>query len=447
MSLPTLITLSLLLADPAWALEGLEEAPSQTEAPKQGKKPAPRPTPRPTPRPAPSPRPAPTPRPTGPTTRPAPRPTPRPTGPTTRPSPKPSQPTRPAPPSRPPTGGGDRPTTRPPTGGSPPPTARPPTTRPPSSGNRPVTRPPTHGRPPSYRPPPPSRHPPSRYNPYWYNPRPVSRAVPWYYVYYPPYYAPYYPWHLRWYVHPYARYWWPVSHWVWLGGPVYPWTIGWAAPVRPGWVWVSAVAVGTAAAVTANNRRASEPGHYEPAQEPPQEYVYVEGFWVGDGYVEGFYRLQSRGDDWLWVDGRYTEDRVYQWGYWMPRKAPPQGYRWEPGFFDGERWVEGYWRPVERAGFTWVNSFFNEEGEFTTGYWAPTEEKQGMTWIPGWFDGTSWVEGYWADSREVQKANLEDFEPGDPDPQAQKQAPRNEKKAKTPEELDKPIAIPVETGS
>ena len=43
---------------------------------------------------------------------------------------------------------------------------------------------------------------------------------------------------------------------------------------------------------------------------------------------------------------------------------------------------------------------------------APAPEPpSGMVWIPGWFDGTEWVEGEWVSQEEYDKADPEKWEP------------------------------------
>lgn len=224
--------------------------------------------------------------------------------------------------------------------------------------------------------------------------------------------------------------------------------MAWVAPVRPGFVWVAATAVVVTAAASSQQGDPENvtPGYYVPEKpEPEPGYVYVQGFWVGENYIEGYYRLESRpGDTWMWMDGVYLEDGTYQWGTWVPRKQPPEGFVWEPGFFDGKTWNDGFYRPMERAGYEWVPALYNDDGGFNTGYWAPTEDKSGQTWVPGWFDGKTWVQGYWVTEAEARNADPEDWSPGASDPQAERypeDTPNNE-----PDDSQdlQPIAIPVD---
>jgi hypothetical protein len=34
-----------------------------------------------------------------------------------------------------------------------------------------------------------------------------------------------------------------------------------------------------------------------------------------------------------------------------------------------------------------------------------------MVWIPGWFDGNEWIDGYWEDQQTYQNTDLESWQP------------------------------------
>ena len=95
----------------------------------------------------------------------------------------------------------------------------------------------------------------------------------------------------------------------------------------------------------------------------------------------------------------------------MPTRPGPEGYVWEPGFYDGETYVDGFWRPQYRRGYAWVGSFYDDDGIFHGGYWMPAQDEAGYTWVPGWFDGNAWVEGYWVRDDEFQNADVENWQP------------------------------------
>ena len=217
------------------------------------------------------------------------------------------------------------------------------------------------------------------------------------------YYRPYYT---RWYQHPYYRYRYSTSVVVNFGFNCNPWSQLWAPPTRAGWYWVPGHFMGAT----------WWPGHWAPVAAPPSRYVYVTGFWDQDVYIDGFYRPDRRDDggDWKWMEGYYLDDGTFVRGHWQPQGDPPrEGYVWEPGFWDGETWVDGFWRPEFRSSFTWVSAFYDEDGVFSAGYWAPQAQEAGFVWVPGWFDGNAWVEGYWVDSGEYAAEDVQGWEPAE----------------------------------
>ena len=187
-----------------------------------------------------------------------------------------------------------------------------------------------------------------------------------------------------------------------------PWSTSWAPPSRSGWSWQPGYwAWGQ-----------WHPGYWAPlGPDPYPGYNYVPGFWSNTVYVEGYYRPAERpaaaDDGWEWVDGYYTEDDSYVWGYWMPTSDRPEGYGWEPGFYDGEDYIDGFWRPDFRSGYTWVSAFYDDDGVYHAGYWAPTVDEPGKVWIPGWFDGNAWQDGYWVDEADYDRADPETYQPED----------------------------------
>lgn len=210
----------------------------------------------------------------------------------------------------------------------------------------------------------------------------------------------YWGWHSHWWVHPWYR--WmhatvAVVRWDWVGEP---WVPAWVPPVRNGWLWVSGHSAGDTWV----------PGHWAPVASGPAGYVYVPGFWAGNSYVGGHWRLVER-VGWRWVAARTDHDHHTVQGHWEPTGPLRPEWSWEPGFWDGEVWVEGYWRPNALAGYDWVSAHWDEEGVYHCGYWEPTEDKPGHVWVPGWFNGQSWVPGYWVTAAEVDAADPENWSP------------------------------------
>ena len=209
----------------------------------------------------------------------------------------------------------------------------------------------------------------------------------------------------RWWVHPWYR-------WRYSGVAVVrftfvtsPWVVTWAPPPRVGFIWVPGY----------YSYNSWQPGTWEPEvleDAAPEGYVWVPGWWEGDVYIEGYWRLEYRTDgDWEWVEGFYYDDNSYARAHWRPLGPAPQGYVWEPGFWDGESLIDGFWRPQARRDYDWVPAYYDEEGLINTGYWYPKLEEPGQVWIPGWFDGNEWSEGYWVDEREYRDADIEGWQP------------------------------------
>jgi len=169
-------------------------------------------------------------------------------------------------------------------------------------------------------------------------------------------------------------------------------------------------------------------------------YVYVAGWWAGDVYIEGHWRLVSR-SGWVWVDGHYTDDVYYVRGSWHPVDVTHEGYVWVSGFFDGETWVEGFWRPEYRDGYRWVEGWFDGDGIFHCGHWEPIEERVGEVWIPGWFDGNEWQAGYWVTEAEYTDTDTESWTP---EPGYDSGWEESEADLEIDDEEDLPLALPVE---
>ncbi|MEC7946391.1 MAG: hypothetical protein VX265_02420 [Myxococcota bacterium] len=255
-----------------------------------------------------------------------------------------------------------------------------------------------------------------------------------------PGYAGYWGCYSGWWVHPYWRHahgTWAV---VWFPWSVDPWSPYWMPPARRGWTWMPGGWVGGV----------WWPGYYTPTTtlyiDQGVHYVYVPGWWERDAYVEGYWRRAQRDDgDWIWVDGYYLEDGVYVRGHWMPAEAGPEGYVWEAGFWDGEVWVAGFWRPQYRRGYRWVASYYDGSGVFVGGHWEPIENREGSVWIPGWFDGNGWVDGYWVTERAYRDADPDSWQPA-----AGWDAGREQTEAAPSPppvlEDDAPLAVPIQLG-
>ncbi len=204
-----------------------------------------------------------------------------------------------------------------------------------------------------------------------------------------PGYYNYSPYYTNWWVHPYYRW----QHWttVVVVFDFYsdPWDAYWVPPYRDGWMWVPGYW----------DYNYWVPGYWQPTYAAPRDgYVWVQGFWYDSAYIEGYWRPERRVEpeqDWVWVEGYYLEDGTYVWGTWTPNFAGPDGYVWESGFWDGQNYIDGFWRPQYRSGFQWMSAWYDTDGVYQSGYWMPTVDRPGSVWVPGWFDGNEWQGGYW----------------------------------------------------
>jgi hypothetical protein len=204
-------------------------------------------------------------------------------------------------------------------------------------------------------------------------------------------------------VHPYYRYRYSTTVVVSFGFTTHAWVDTWVPPSRAGWAWSPGY----------YSYGYYNPGYWRPVAPAPAHYLYVAGHWDRETYVEGFYRPEQRDDgDWEWLEGAYLDNGVYAPGHWRPLMDPPDdGYLWEPGFWDGETWVEGFWRPEFRSDYTWLSAYYDEDGVYHAGYWLPQLDQGGYTWVPGWFDGNTWVEGYWVVNEEWSSADIDGYVP------------------------------------
>lgn len=305
------------------------------------------------------------------------------------------------------------------------------------------------------------------------------------------------PRYAHWWVHPYYRNVHATTTMVSFSFVVAPWGPGWAPPPRPGWAWVGGYwwydwwwpgywrPLYVAPVVIIHNHHVHyvnydayydtwydgsyDAGYrdgYDAAASADagddgcswdgstwqgcgdakeMQYVYVPGWWYGELYIEGFWRVAERPEgDWIWVDGSYMDDSTFEPGYWMPAGSAPDGYQWEPGFFDGDAWVEGFWRPLARDRYQWITWWYDDNGVRYGGYWEPLESRPGQVWIPGWFDGNEWIQGYW-----VSEADYASSDPATWQPEEGWDAGWDEpaQPVTTAGAGDLPLALPVLEGS
>lgn len=229
-------------------------------------------------------------------------------------------------------------------------------------------------------------------------------------------------WYTGYYAHPYYRYQHVTSvvYYSNYGGYyVQPWGPQWVPNTRLGWVWVPGY----------YRFGFWHPGYWVPSNHvaPRSGYVWVNGFWQHNGaYIDGYWRPERRSDGrWRWIEGYYLEDGSYVPGHWRPRGRAPEGYAWEPGFWKGDAYIDGFWRPEFRRGFAWQNAYYDTDGVYRAGFWVPVEDNPGQVWVPGWFDGTEWVRGYWEAADDFDKTidELDQWQPPEPEPVADSGGP------------------------
>lgn len=73
---------------------------------------------------------------------------------------------------------------------------------------------------------------------------------------------------------------------------------------------------------------------------------------------------------WVWVPGHYDAASRWMPGHWRPAVTRP-GWAWVAGYWVGDEYVDGYWREQARPGSVWVDGYYNDDGQWVAGYWAP----------------------------------------------------------------------------
>ena len=113
-----------------------------------------------------------------------------------------------------------------------------------------------------------------------------------------------------------------------------------------------------------NNTRLSR--HRQEVWEPSAE--------IGPGVtVPGFWRAQSR-RGYSWEKAYRDKDNRWYPGYWKPSSNYTRKngtMKWVPGYWTGKKWNPGYWRRPERDAVTWMGGYYDRQGRWRAGHWAP----------------------------------------------------------------------------
>jgi hypothetical protein len=122
--------------------------------------------------------------------------------------------------------------------------------------------------------------------------------------------------------------------------------------------------------------------HWSPREFDEDEYVYVPGYRATTGYwIPGFRRSRHR-TGYAWITG-YWDSGIWVSGFWRPTMSRT-GYSYSPGHvgLDGY-WVSGFWRRGARSGYMWVDGYYVGDS-FVWGFWRPVRVRFGYTWIVGY---------------------------------------------------------------
>jgi hypothetical protein len=74
----------------------------------------------------------------------------------------------------------------------------------------------------------------------------------------------------------------------------------------------------------------------------------------------------------VWVPGSYDPYGFYTPGYWQPTGVRV-GYLWVPGYWIGHTYHDGYWRPHGRDGQAWIDGYYLD-GRYVPGRWVGAGE-------------------------------------------------------------------------
>jgi hypothetical protein len=143
-----------------------------------------------------------------------------------------------------------------------------------------------------------------------------------------------------------------------------------------------AVSIGASIPAAAGDHRNSRHGPRKnmvwEAEIPISEDVIISGFW----------RPRAR-NGYRWIEA--VQDDAGRWdsGYWVPINAHRM---------TDQMHFPGYWGPKNREGFLWLNQE-DRAGEYPNSSWKKMNShkvvKPPLQWVRGYWNGRRWMDGYW----------------------------------------------------
>ena len=125
-------------------------------------------------------------------------------------------------------------------------------------------------------------------------------------------------------------------------------------------------------------------------------FSWMPGYWDGPEWVAGYWAPTSRRHDHVWVRGHVGVDGRWVPGHW--RATDRAGYGWVNGYWVADTYVWGFWRPiVATPGQVWVVGY-SVGGVWYPGYWRPAT-RAGYYWMPGYYHRGRYTVGYWVRGR------------------------------------------------
>jgi len=119
---------------------------------------------------------------------------------------------------------------------------------------------------------------------------------------------------------------------------------------------------------------------------PGPEYRWVSGHWVHVPAPQNT----------VWVAGHTGPGGSWVAGHFKYVGPAKPGRVWIPGHWEGDTWVRGYFRLVKRPNRVWVAGHAGPDGRWVRGYWRYAgPPRRGQVWVSGHWDGNVWVVGRW----------------------------------------------------